>query len=65
MCTFLQFLLLNLILISEQPPRQQPVWFQKWTFNRDALLSVVEALRLARVDYKIFNTYLAGSVRCF
>ncbi len=22
---------------TEQPPRQQPVWFQKWTFNRDCL----------------------------
>ncbi len=23
--------------LTEQPPRQQPVWFQKWSFNRDCL----------------------------
>ncbi len=37
---------------TEQHSGQQPIWLQKWPLNWDCLLSVTEALRLARAASK-------------
>ncbi len=50
---------------TEQPPWQQPVWFQKWTFNWDCLALSCWSPKTSKSGFQIFNTYLAGSVRCF
>ncbi len=44
--------------ITEQPHRQQLVWIQKWTFNRDCLALGCWSPKTCKSGFQIFNIIL-------
>ncbi len=50
---------------TEQPPGQQPVWLQKWTFDRNCLALSCWSPKTCKSGFQVFITYFVGSVCCF